>query len=262
MLLFWASNFILAQLCFVTVRRALQQGQNPVPYYCYVAGNPQTVVFPTEQNKQKDERQWKRYGKVLGDLLPKKLDAFQTMKYTESEKFEQLKDRYKVVSTYAANAGTMTPTKIYELDRLAFETKQLFTNNAKEQANIAVMELDGATRFANSQVNEMSDPRYINFKGDKSQLVLLPSKPQFVSKVVGSHDRGMDSEKKLFEYAAQVAADGKAHTLQMLSEKCMCESCQGVMKQFQRKYPKVTVNVVSNSRKEAKWNRNKPWNWR
>lgn len=231
-------------------------------YDTYVAGNPKTVEFLKEQNKQKDERQWKRYGKVLGDLVPKKLDAFQTMKYTNSEKFEHLKDRYKVVSTYAANAGTMTPTKIYELDRLAFETKQLFTGSAKERANIAAMELDGKTKFANSQVDKMSDSLYLNFKGDKSQLVFLPAKPQFTSKVVGPNDRYMDSEKKLFEYAAQVAADGKTHTLQMLSEKCMCESCQGVMKQFQRKYPKVTVNVVSNSRKEAKWNRNKPWNWR
>ena len=31
----------------------------------------------------------------------------------------------------------------------------------------------------------------------------------------------MDSEAKLFEYAADIAKDGKEHTINMLSEKCM-----------------------------------------
>lgn len=38
----------------------------------------------------------------------------------------------------------------------------------------------------------------------------------------------------------------------------MCDSCLGVMKQFKNKYPNVTVNVVSNKKKEPK-NHNKPW---
>lgn len=58
----------------------------------------------------------------------------------------------------------------------------------------------------------------------------------------------MDSEAKLFEYAADIAKDGKEHTINMLSEKCMCDSCLGVMKQFKEKYPNVTVNVVSNKK--------------
>lgn len=48
----------------------------------------------------------------------------------------------------------------------------------------------------------------------------------------------------------------------MLSEKCMCESCLGVMKQFKEKYPNVTVNAVSNRKDRAEKNHNKPWEFR
>lgn len=64
----------------------------------------------------------------------------------------------------------------------------------------------------------------------------------------------MDSEAKLFEYAADIAKDGKEHTINMLSEKCMCESCLGVMKQFKEKYPNVTVKKERNEK-----NKGKPW---
>jgi hypothetical protein len=72
----------------------------------------------------------------------------------------------------------------------------------------------------------------------------------------------MDSEAKLFEYAANIANDGKKHTINLLSEKCMCDSCLGVMKQFKEKYPKVTVNAVSNEKSRAAKNGNKPWKLR
>lgn len=69
----------------------------------------------------------------------------------------------------------------------------------------------------------------------------------------------MDSEAKLFEYAADIAKDGKEHTINMLSEKCMCDSCLGVMKQFKEKYPNVKVNVVSNKKERNEKNKGKPW---
>lgn len=69
----------------------------------------------------------------------------------------------------------------------------------------------------------------------------------------------MDSEAKLFEYAADIAKDGKEHTINMLSEKCMCDSCLGVMKQFKENYPNVTINVVSNKRERNEENKGQPW---
>ena len=69
----------------------------------------------------------------------------------------------------------------------------------------------------------------------------------------------MDSEAKLFEYAGEYTFKGKENTINMLSEKCMCESCLGVMKQFKEKYPNVTVNVVSNKKERNEKNKGKPW---
>lgn len=72
----------------------------------------------------------------------------------------------------------------------------------------------------------------------------------------------MDSEAKLFEYAADIVDDGKKHTIQILSEKCMCESCLGIMEQFKEKYPDVEVNAVSNKKERDVINHGKPWKHR
>ena len=104
------------------------------------------------------------------------------------------------------------------------------------KGNIAVMEFDGVTKFGNSQLDEEGDSAYTNFKGDKTTLVLQTKSPKFKTTVVGNHDRFGDSEAKLFEYAASVAGDGKEHTLNLLSERCMCESCRGVMQSLKRTF--------------------------
>ena len=169
----------------------------------------------------------------------------------------------------------MDKMKIVELDDFAFNTKTKgFTGRAKNKANIAVMELDGEIKIANSQLNNEDDAAYKNFKYDevnklfenksigkitKDNLVLQKETAEFKTIEVGSHSREMDSEAKLFEYAADIAKDGKEHTINTLSEKCMCDSCLGVMKQFKNKYPNVTVNVVSNKKERAEKNHNKPW---
>ena len=43
----------------------------------------------------------------------------------------------------------------------------------------------------------------------------------------------------------------------MISEKAMCDSCKGVMKQFMDRYPEVEVNVVSHKEEKAKKNHNR-----
>lgn len=136
------------------------------------------------------------------------------------------------------------------------------------------MEIDEKIKIANSQMNKEDDPAFVNFKYDeinkmfensnigkitKDNLVLQRKPAEFQAVEVGSHLRDMDSEAKLFEYAADIAKDGKNHTINMLSEKCMCESCLGVMKQFKEKYPNVTVNAVSNRKDRAEKNHNRPW---
>lgn len=139
------------------------------------------------------------------------------------------------------------------------------------------MEIDEEIKIANSQMNNEDDPAFVNFKYDeinkmfensnmgkitKDNLVLQKKPAEFQAVEVGSHLRDIDSEAKLFEYAADIAKDGKKHTINMLSEKCMCDSCLGVMKQFKGKYPNVTVNAVSNRKDRAEKNHNKPWEFR
>ncbi len=58
------------------------------------------------------------------------------------------------------------------------------------------------------------------------------------------------------EYAASIVKDGRPHKIQLLSEKAMCKSCQGVMKQFKDKYPNVEVEVVSHRADKAEKHHN------
>ena len=211
------------------------------------------------RNAKIDSNQYKRYREVLKEDTGSLAD-FRQMKYNDPEKWDELQHRYSVVRLYDVDSGEMSPSKIYELDQKAFQTKtELFTGNAKRRGNIAIMEFDGDTKFGNSQLDEKEDSAYTNFKGDKSTLVLKTDSLRFKTTVVGSHDRMGDSEAKLFEYAASIAGDGKEHTLNLLSERCMCESCRGVMQQFKESFPNVKVNAVSNAKNQAEKNKNKPW---
>ena len=211
------------------------------------------------RNAKIDSNQYKRYKEVLKEDAGSLAD-FRQMKYNDPEKWDELQHRYSVVRLYDVDSGEMSPSKIYELDQKAFQTKtELFTGTAKRKGNIAVMEFDGVTKFGNSQLDEEGDSAYTNFKGDKTTLVLQTKSPKFKTTVVGNHDRFGDSEAKLFEYAASVAGDGKEHTLNLLSERCMCESCRGVMQQFKENFPNVKVNAVSNAKKQAEKNKNKRW---
>lgn len=211
------------------------------------------------RNADRNSKQYYRYKNIIGDDIGS-LERFRQMKYNAPEKWDELQHRYSVVRLYDVDSGEMSPSKIYELDQKAFQTKtQLFTGNAKRKGNIAVMEFDGDTKFGNSQINDVSSQGYINFKGDKNALVLEKTTSEFKTSYIGTYDRKVDSEAKLFEYAASVARDGKEHTLNLLSERCMCESCRGVMQQFKERYPNVKVNAVSNAKKQAEKNKNKPW---
>lgn len=221
-------------------------------------------MFPQKMvdNMQKDLNQYKRYKEVLGESAGT-LANFGKMKYNDSKKWGELNHRYSVVKLYDVDSGKMPREKIFELDQKAFQAKtQLFTGNAKRKGNIAVMELDGNIKLGNSQVQTIDDPNYINFKGDKESLVLKTKVPEFKTLFIGTHNRDVDSEAKLFEYAASICKDGKEHVLNLLSERCMCESCRGVMQQFKKKYPNVQVNAVSNAKKQAEKNKNKPWTGR
>lgn len=72
--------------------------------------------------------------------------------------------------------------------------------------------------------------------------MLGPIKQTFVTSTI-RHDRKIDSEYKLFEYASRICNDGKAHKIELLSEKAMCDSCKSVMKQFKERHSNVIINA-------------------
>lgn len=179
------------------------------------------------------------------------------MKYNNKTEYGKLKHAYRIVNQYENNSGNMDPMDIVRLHDNAVERKAKFTGKARKYANIGIMELDGETYIANSAINEITDPRYINFKGEKDEIILEPEKAVFHPFKVGSHDRNIDSEYKMFEYASSVINDNKAHSLKMLSERTMCASCESVMKEFCEKHPNVKVEVVSHKKEKASKNKNK-----
>lgn len=210
----------------------------------------------TDQQSRWDKGQYERYKKVLWDMAPESIEKFLEIKYNDSVGYGKLKHAYRVANQYENNSGIMPPSKIVELHDFAVDCKAKFTGNARKKANIGFMLLDGKSYIANSKADDITDPAYYNYKGNKAQIIVKPIKGEFNPFVVGPHLRDVDSEYKMFEYAAAIVRDGKAHTIEMLSEKAMCESCQSVMKEFKKKYPNVSVTVVSHKLEKAEKNHN------
>ena len=204
------------------------------------------VVSVKARNKSADTKQFDNYSKVLGDeYIDFDFDEFQDIKYSDSKKYGELKHAYRVANSFEGNAGNMSKKTIVSMGDDVINAKSNFTGASKKKGNTAELKLDGITKIANSQIPDKDSAGYKNFKGDKNQIAFVSENPMFEAKVIGSHDRTCDSEKTLFEYAATICADGKSHTLELLSEKCMCESCLGVMKQFTNRFPNVKIHVVS-----------------
>lgn len=147
----------------------------------------------------------------------------------------------------------MDSSKIIQLHNDVYSTKRsLFPSRFKKSGNIGIMELDGDIHYSHSAANYSNDHAYSNFKGNKSDLVLKPIDQTFVTRIIGTHDRNVDSEYKLFEYASNIVKDGKYHELNMLSEIVSCDSCKGVLEQFMQRFPNVKVSMVSTKESRMK----------
>ncbi|BFN03904.1 deaminase domain-containing protein [Clostridium tetani] len=211
------------------------------------------ILDKMERDKSSDKRQHERYKRELGKLVPNIFESFQNIKYNNVERWNELKDKFKIVSSYKVDYGEVSPEKIFELHKLAFETKRnKFTGKYKKEGNIAVVQYDNTIKYAHSKIQKSTNKGYEKFKGDKNELILLKDKESrvFKTKVVDGYDRFLDTEAKIFEYLDSKAKGVKEITL--LSEKDMCESCRGVAKQFIDKYKNVKVNVAS-GKKDVHW---------
>ena len=65
----------------------------------YVEKNPDKLLAERKlKNKKADNEQFQRYRKILGKDAPETLDSFQTMKYTDSEKWNAKKREFATIS--------------------------------------------------------------------------------------------------------------------------------------------------------------------
>ena len=115
--------------------------------------------------------------------------------------------------------------------------------------------------FAHSRIDSIIDVEECYY--GTNRLVELKNGRRFIYTDVqksGGEIRGntyYDTEAKLFEYFADLYEQKPFRSITMLSERGMCDSCKGVMEQFKKQFPDVTVNVVSNKIVEGN-----VWGWR
>ena len=208
-------------------------------------------------NKNADTAQFERYKMVLGEKVPGSLEDFQRIKYQDPQKWTVLKSQYRVVNQYKIDSGSLTVDEILWLDdKVITEKRTQFTSRYKNSGNFAGAYLDGdayAMFYAHSAMSGSSK----GYNG-ASELVLLKEHRRFDYIDVPTASGEMrtetwhDTEAKLFEHFADLYEVKPFKSITMLSERGMCDSCKGVMQQFQELHPDVTVNVASN--KKAKGN--------
>lgn len=204
-----------------------------------------------------DREQFTRYSRVLKGIAPNDLDAFCKMKYNNTDEWNKLKKQYRVVNQYKIDSGDVSPKQILELDsKIITEKRNNFTSRYKSSGNIAGAFVDDKKDnivISHSRIGTTTEMN--KYKGNYT-IVGLADNRQFnyidVMLSDGSTRTGTynDSEAKLFEYLAREYQTSQFKTITLLSERGMCDSCIGVMKQFEEQYG-VKINAVSNKKVEG-----------
>lgn len=225
-----------------------------------IKSNPATETVDIETKKyynlSTDREQFSRYKATLKELFPSKFEDFQKIKYGDPELWKSLKAKYRIVNQYKIDSGDLTPQQILDFDKKVITEKRMnFTSRYKKSGNVAGAYIDGKMNkmyFAHSKLSNSSK----GYKGN-ADLVLLKADRRFKCIDVKSENGIMrsktyeDTEAKLFEYFADLYDKKPFKSITMLSERGMCDSCKGVMAQFQQLYPDVKINVVSNKKVEG-----------
>lgn len=68
-------------------------------YDKYVKGNPDELLAEKKhQNRHADKKQYENYKELLGKEVPRSLDEFQNLKYTDDNRWEQKKREFKTIA--------------------------------------------------------------------------------------------------------------------------------------------------------------------
>ncbi len=172
-----------------------------------------------------------------------------------------------VCDMYKVDFGHMNKLKIFELDRKALTEKLTnFISDYKNSGNFAILEYGKEYYYAHSMANvsEGVETRaFTKYKGDKSHLAITSEKEferHFKTFDVRQDTGGkipenytddirrktfLDTEAKLFESLENLWYNSKHKTINILSERGMCDSCKSVAVQFMEKHPEARVNIAS-----------------
>lgn len=208
-----------------------------------------------------DAEQFERYKKVLKENLPDSLSKFKELKYNNKEQWETLKHQYRTVNRYDIDGDVPIDT-IMKLDEVAWYTKKngfdithfngnvtsrqkKYVENIRQKGNTASMLLNEQTYYSHSGVSSENDYISGSYVGEYP-LIKLKENRRFETFDLGDGiPRHYDTEAKFLEYVADIKKPDETFTVTILSEKHICESCQGVVKQFKEMFPHSTVNIVS-----------------
>lgn len=207
------------------------------------------------------KEQFERYSEVLKENMPDSLDEFLKIKYNNPEEWKNLKYQYRTANRYEVD-GNVSINDILELDNAAYYTKETAFDgsgmsgkdkkeikNLRRSGNAAAMKLaceeESVIYFSHSKVGLPKTKECDAYTG-KYELVTLRKNRQFKVKDLGDNiPREYDTEAKFLEFIALQKTPDDTFTVTILSEKHICESCQGVVKQFKETFPNATVNIIS-----------------
>lgn len=218
-------------------------------YDKYVNNNPKAQLEEKKiKNRSSDRTQYKQYQKVLKEDVPKTLDDFQTMKYTNGEKWKETKHSYRIVNQYKIINGNVTPKKIIELHESNMQARKEFSGGYGKSGNLATASCNGKQYIAHSKVQNETSKGYEKYNGNR-EFCFLRKDRQFKTLSINGWDRKVDGEAKIFEHLNATIGNQKVEVY-LNTGFPICESCKSVMEQFKLKNPNINLNVIQRKGEE------------
>lgn len=222
------------------------------------------------KNYSSDKVQYQNYINVLGNkFVPDTLEEFQKIKYGNEKQWNDLKYKFRTVNRYKTDYGKVDAETILELDREALTAKDKYMTTKAGKGNVASMKISDDIYIASSQISGVFEPNYLNYKGEKSKLILSPDTARLTPHLKsvpykgheGEYSRDIDTEYKFFEYIYDKVLKGelKNQEIYILSQKSMCFSCDSVYNELVNKKEVIDANIKINV---VSGKNNKSWDYR
>lgn len=222
------------------------------------------------KNYSSDKVQYQNYINVFGNkFVPDTLEEFQKIKYGNEKQWNDLKYKFRTVNRYKTDYGKVDAETILELDREALTAKDKYMTTKAGKGNVASMKIGDDIYIASSQISGVFEPNYLNYKGEKSKLILSPDTARLTPHLKsvpykgheGEYSRDIDTEYKFFEYIYDKVLKGelKNQEIYILSQKSMCFSCDSVYNELVNKKEVIDANIKINV---VSGKNNKSWDYR